>query len=124
MKGFNVTKKSTTKQCILYYISQGIILYSRGYFILFYEILIIYYEYLIIIFIMYQQTMNFITNKTNDYIISWEKRGNPIKSIPVLLSKFATSNINKASNYYRGGYISIHIPLSVKSIVVTSINLL
>ena len=80
--------------------------------------------------------MNTITNKTNNYIISsdlnLESRLNNSRLRQNKDSdKFSTckatsiqSKINKANNYYRGGYISIHIPLLVKSIVATSINLL
>lgn len=71
------------------------------------------------LFIDYIELLNLMKNKNTNYIISWEKRGNPIKSIPVLLSKFATSNINKANNYSRGvvisSYISLIYTLSVKS---------
>ncbi len=70
------------------------------------------------------ELLNLMKNKNTNYIISWEKRGNPIKYIPVLLSKFATSNINKANNYYRGGYILFIYPYQLNQIVVTSINLL
>lgn len=60
--------------------------------------------------------MNYITNKTNNYIISSDL------NVESRLNNSTLNKMNKANNYYRGGYISMHIPLSVKSIIATSIN--
>ena len=80
--------------------------------------------------------MNYITNKTNNYIISSDlnlenrlnysrlKQNKDSDKFSICKATSTQSKINKANNYYRGGYISIHIPLSVRSIVATSINLL
>jgi len=82
------------------------------------------------------ELLNLMKNKNINYIISsdlnLENRLNYSRLRQNKDSdKFSTckatsiqSKINKANNYYRGGYISIHIPSLVKSIIATSINLL
>jgi len=60
--------------------------------------------------------MNYITNKTNNYIISSDL------NVESRLNNSTLNKMNKANNYYRGGYILFIYPYQLNQIIVTSIN--
>jgi len=78
--------------------------------------------------------INYITNKTNNYIISSDlnlenrlnysrlRQNKDSDKFSTCKATYIQSKINKANNYYRGGYILFIYPYQLNQIIVTSIN--
>jgi len=63
------------------------------------------------------ELLNLMKNKNTNYIISSDL------NVESRLNNSTLNKMNKANNYYRGGYILFIYPYQLNQIIVTSINL-